>query len=59
MGPIYSSLHLYFYFPVDVLKMVIFVRDNYIHIGFGISLSFGLKNPARFSDEIVFNQIFC
>lgn len=59
VGPIYSSLHLYFYFPVDVLKMVIFVWDNYIHIGFGISLSFGLKNPARFCDEIVFNQIFC
>ena len=41
VGSIYSSLHLYFYFPVDVLKIVIFVWDNYIHIGFGISLSFG------------------
>ena len=40
VGLIYTSLHLYFYFPVDVLKMVISVWNNYIHIGFGISLSF-------------------
>ena len=51
VGPIYSSLHFYFYFPVNVLielhsflKTGYFVWDYYIHISFGISLSFGVTH---------------